>query len=70
MSEWGEGPETCGTTKICKYCEFCTCDYTTSKHYCLNVSPLRITFMGPRPVMPTNTCKHFTLCKKIVGYSR
>jgi len=70
MSEFGDGPETCGTTKICRYCEYCTRDYTTSKHYCLRVNWGRMIFLGPRRVAPTDTCKFFDLHTKFLGRSR
>ncbi len=73
MSEWGEDDKPCqwsGLQKICKNCEFGTCDYTTSQHYCLRVNGLRMVLFGPRPVAPTDTCKHFALYKKLKGLSR
>lgn len=69
--EFGDDDMPCqhGQDKICSNCANCTKDPTTKKHYCLDVSILRMTILGPRLVAPTNTCAKCVL-KNVMAKSR
>lgn len=59
--EFGEDGPCCCTTrgvcKICKNCESCTHEYTTGNYYCCDISWVRLLFLRPRRVNPTDTCR-------------